>query len=206
MNADYICDGQMNLFEWLHQQAMPLQEESPILLHPGDKVYLVVRGDIEEQTVLDRTWELSGGDRGYDLDHWQTWNSKIGKTTFTSFEDAEKAANEYIAANANDVILAKDIKSVKVVAYSYAGYEDDVIDYYAILESGNIYYNYGCLYEHIGTDIEIKKFEENMANNIKNHKDINILEDYKPTFKNMYKVDKKDNWLYAAARYQYFYL
>ncbi len=204
MNADYVCDGQMNLFEWLHQQAMPLQEESPILLHPGDKVYLVVRGDIEEHTVLDRTWELSGGDRGYDLDHDMTWNCRIGKTTFTDFKDAEKVANEYIAAN--DVILAKDIKTVKVVAYSHAGYEDDVINYYAILENGNIYYSYGCIYEHIGTDTEIKKFEVGMANDIKNHKDITILEDYKPTFKNMYKVDKKDNWLYAAARYQYFEL
>lgn len=204
MNANYVCDGQMNLFEWLHQQAMPLQEESPILLHPGDKVYLVVRGDIEEHTVLDRTWSLSGGNRGYDLDHWQTWNSKIGKTTFTCYEDAEKTANEYIAANENDVILAKDIKPVKVVAYSYAGYEDDVIDYYAILEDGNIYYSYGSMYEHIGTDAEIKKFEQGMAESIKNHKNITILEDYKPTFKNMYKVDKKDSWLYAAARYQYF--
>lgn len=206
MNADYVCDGQMNLFEWLHQQAMPLQEESPILLHPGDKVYLVVRGDIEEHTVINRTWELAGGDRGYDLDSWQTWNSKIGRTTFTSYEDAEKAANEYIATNVSDVILAKDIKPVKVVAYSYAGYEDDVIDYYAILEDGNIYYRYGSLYEHIGTDIEIKKFEKDMADTIKNHKDIIILEDYNPIFKNMYKVDNKDNWLYAAARYQYFYL
>ena len=45
-----------------------------------------------------------------------------------------------------------------------------------------------------------------MADTIKNHKDIIILEDYNPIFKNMYKVDNKDNWLYAAARYQYFYL
>lgn len=206
MKADYVCDGQMNLFEWLHQQAMPLQEESPILLHPGDKVYLVVRGDIEEHTVLDRTWSLSGGNRGYALDDYTTWNDRIGITTFTSYEDAEKAANEYITTNATDVILAKDIKPVKVVAYSHAGYEDDVINYYAILEDGNIYYRYGSLYEHIGIDTEIKKFEKDMADTIKNHKDITILEDYKPIFKNMYKVDKKDNWLYAAARYQYYHL
>ena len=204
MNADYVCDGQMNLFEWLHQQAMPLQEESPILLHPGDKVYLVVRGDIEEHTVLNRTWELSGSDRGYDLDHWTTWNSKIGRTTFTSYKDAKKAANEYITTNATDVILAKDIKPVKVVAYSYIYYEHEIIYFYAILEDGTVYRHSDGIYEHIGKDAkyEINYFEERM--NMK--KDITILEDYKPTFNNMYKVDKNDNWLYAAARYQWFSL
>lgn len=68
MNANYICDGQMSIFDLLRKE----EPKSPILLHPGDKVYLVVRGDIEEHTVLNRTWELSGGDRGYDLDSWQT--------------------------------------------------------------------------------------------------------------------------------------
>jgi len=203
MNADYICDGQMSIFDLLRKE----EPKSPILLHPGDKVYLVVRGDIEEHTVLNRTWGLSGGDRGYDLDSWQTWNSKIGRTTFTSYEDAEKAASEYIATNATDVILAKDIKPVKVVAYSYIFYEREIIYFYAILDDGTVYRHSDGTYDHISKDAEyeINYFEERM-NMTKDRTDITILEDYKPTFKNMYKIDKKDNWLYAAARYQYFLL
>ena len=55
--------GQINLFDIFKNEP----EEAPILLNPGQIVYIVVRGDIEKYKVSDRTWNLSGGNRGYDL-------------------------------------------------------------------------------------------------------------------------------------------
>ena len=194
--------GQISLFDIFKNEP----EEAPILLNPGQLVYLVVRGDIEKYKVSSRTWNINGQNRGYDLfdinsvHHGNvTWNSKINVDTFYNFSDAELKANEYISKF--DCILAKDIIPQKIVSYKHTYLGKEIYNWYAILNNDMVYFSYGSVYDHIGYKYEIKKFEQNIAktNSI-------AVNDFVPEFKNMYKCSTDSNWIYAAANYQNFKL
>ncbi len=191
------CEGQMNLMDLLAPETTP--NEAPVMLTEGQKVYKVVRGDVYEHTVGGRTWNCGNNNRGYDLDYDTTWNTQIGRYVFTDRESADKVAAQYLEENLQH-ILEKDIRTTEVVAYRVCPNERDVIQWYAVLENGDIYFHYGSKYEHIGKKKEIKQFEENRKYYIGSD-GYTELQDYKPEFKNMYKCDKSDAWLYAEARY-----
>ncbi len=191
------CEGQMNLMDLLAPETTP--NEAPVMLTEGQKVYKVVRGDVYEHTVGGRTWTCGNNNRGYDLDYDTTWNTQIGRYVFTDRESADKVAAQYLEENLQH-ILGKDIRTTEVVAYRVCPSERDVIQWYAVLENGDIYFHYGSKYEHIGKKKEIKQFEENRKYYIGSD-GYTELQDYKPEFKNMYKCDKSDDWLYAEARY-----
>ena len=191
------CEGQMNLMDLLVPETTP--NEAPVMLTEGQKVYKVVRGDVYEHTVGGRTWNCGNNNRGYDLDYDTTWNTQIGRYVFTDRESADKVAAQYLEENLQH-ILGKDIRTTEVVAYRVWPNERDVIQWYAVLENGDIYFCYGSKYEHIGKKKEIKQFEENREYYISSD-GYTELQDYKPEFKNMYKCDKSDAWLYAEARY-----
>lgn len=191
------CEGQMNLMDLLTPETTP--NEAPVMLTEGQKVYKVVRGDVYEHTVGGRTWNCGNNNRGYDLDYDTTWNTQIGRYVFTDRESADKVAAQYLEENLQH-ILGKDIRTTEVVAYRVCPNERDVIQWYAVLENGDIYFHYGSKYEHIGKKKEIKQFEENRKYYIGSD-GYTELQDYKPEFKNMYKCDKSDAWLYAEARY-----
>ena len=83
--------GQINLFDIFKEEP----KESPVLLNPGQIVYLVVRGDIEPYKVSDRSWDIQGTNTGYDLFNIEsntnsnvTWNVNINKDTFTDKDSA----------------------------------------------------------------------------------------------------------------------
>lgn len=191
------CEGQMNLMDLLVPETT--SNEAPVMLTEGQKVYKVVRGDVYEHTVGGRTWNCGNNNRGYDLDYDTTWNTQIGRYVFTDRESADKVAAQYLEENLQH-ILGKDIWTTEVVAYRVCPNERDVIQWYAVLENGDIYFHYGSKYEHIGKKKEIKQFEENRKYYIGSD-GYTELQDYKPEFKNMYKCDKSDAWLYAEARY-----
>lgn len=191
------CEGQMNLMDLIVPETTP--NEAPVMLREGQKVYKVVRGDVYEHTVGGRTWNCGNNNRGYDLDYDTTWNTQIGRYVFTDRESADKVAAQYLEENLQH-ILGKDIRTTEVVAYRVCPNERDVIQWYAVLENGDIYFHYGSKYEHIGKKKEIKQFEENRKYYIGSD-GYTELQDYKPEFKNMYKCDKSDAWLYAEARY-----
>lgn len=191
------CEGQMNLMDLLAPETT--SNETPVMLTEGQKVYKVVRGDVYEHTVGGRTWNCGNNNRGYDLDYDTTWNTQIGRYVFTDRESADKVAAQYLEENLQH-ILGKDIRTTEVVAYRGCPNERDVIQWYAVLENGDIYFHYGSKYEHIGKKKEIKQFEENRKYYIGTD-GYTELQDYKPEFKNMYKCNKSDAWLYAEARY-----
>ena len=192
------CEGQMNLMDLLVPETTP--NEAPVMLAEGQKVYKVVRGDVYEHTVGGRTWNCGNNNRGYDLDCGATWNTQIGRCIFTDRESADKVAVQYLEENEQH-ILGKDIRATEVVAYRYIRYDGrELIWWYAVLENGDIYFRYGCKYEHIGKKKEIKLFEKDREHHIDSD-GYTELQDYKPKFKNMYKCDKNDAWLYAEARY-----
>lgn len=191
------CEGQMNLMDLLVPETTP--NEAPVMLTEGQKVYKVVRGDVYEHTVGGQTWNCGNNNRGYDLDYDTTWNTQIGRSVFNDRESADKVAAQYLEENLQH-ILGKDIRTTEVVAYRVCPNERDVIQWYAVLEDGDIYFHYGSKYDHIGKKTEIKQFEENRKYYIGSD-GYTELQDYKPEFKNMYKCDKSDAWLYAEARY-----
>lgn len=197
------CAGQMSLMDLY--APLIAANEPPILLTEGQTLYKVVRGDIEMDIVTGETWTCGEGNRGYRLKRisgcWDcTWNVQINKVVFSDRESAERIAAQYLAGN--DHILAKDIRVTNVVAYQY---EDDyrkIINFYSVLENGDIYYHYGRMYEHIGKSEEIKKFEDDRKQHLKSD-GYTELEDYQPKYANMYKCSKQGSWLYAAARYEF---
>lgn len=199
-------EGQISLTD-LFELISPQQkfDEPPILLHEGQRVYKVVRGDVEEHIVTGESWTCGEENRGYRLKRvggcWDcTWNTQINnRVVFTDRIRADQEANKYLSENEH--ILAKDIRATNVVAYRYKYNDNEFVDFYAVLKNGDVYYHYGSMYEHIGDKKEIKSFEkkkhECMGRNV-----CEEIEDYQPVFHNMYKR-KNEKWKYAAARYQY---
>lgn len=192
------CEGQMSLMDLLAPVAT--DNEPPRLLSAGQTVYKVVRGDVEECIVGERTWACGEGNRGYDLDKGMAWNTQIGRSVFTEREPAERVAAQYLSEHEH--ILGKDIRAARVVAYRYMYFDREVINFYAVLENGDVYFHYGSMYQHIGKKAEIKKFEKDRSEHIESAW-YEELSDFQPEYKTMYKC-KRDKWLYAEAEYEYF--
>lgn len=196
--------GQMSLFDIFKEE----NNESPVLLSPGQLVYLVIRGDVETYKVSEHSWDLwEGKDRGYDLlgidgnSHNTTWNRNINEDTFLSHYDAVAKASDYI--NSNDCILSDDMYIKKLVAYKHTYLEKEIVEWYAILDNDMVYFHYGCMYDHISSINEIAAFEKKVHENNYN---IEEIFDYKPKFKNMYRCCKDCKWMYASAHYQYMHI
>lgn len=195
------CEGQISLMDF-----MAAQNESSILLQEGQMIYKPVRGDIETSIVTGESYVCCGDERGYHLKKigggWDvTWNRQINKTVFTTMEDAIAVAQQYLAENEH--ILAEDITATRVVAYKYISYGgNEITNFYAVLTNGDVYFRYGGMFNHIGKQKEIKEFEKDRE---KHTDDCGYaeIENYQPTFVNMYKCQKRGKWLYAAARYEF---
>ncbi len=198
------CEGQLSLMDLL--TPMPAADyEPPHLLREGQTVYKVVRGDVETHIVTGETWICGEGNRGYRLKRMGgccdcTWNIQINQVVFTDRESAERVATRYLAENEH--ILASDIRATNVVAYQYEYNDRKITNFYSVLENGNVYYHYGSMYEHIGKENEIKKFEENRRGHIGSY-GYTELKEYHPKYANMYKCQKHGTWLYATARYEF---
>lgn len=199
-------EGQISLtdlFNFMSPQVK--KEEPPILLHEGQRVYKVVRGDVEEHIVTGESWTCGESNRGYRLKRvggcWDcTWNSSIGLNVFTDLREAQEKAEQYIRDN--DCIRAEDINAKDVVAYKYLYHGCEVINFYAVLDDNTVYYYYGSMYEHIGNKKEINRFEQDRNAREKNNVGYEEISNYQPVFANMYKCNH-DTWIYAAARYKY---
>lgn len=192
-----------DLFNFMSPQVK--KEEPPILLHEGQRVYKVIRADVEEDIVTGKSWVCGESNRGYTLKRiegcWDvTWNSSVGVYVFTDLQEAYAKAEQYIAEN--DCILAGNINAKEVVAYRYLYHGREIISFYAILNDNTVYFHYGSMYEHIGKKEEISKFESERNESIE-REGYEEIADYHAVFHNMYRC-KDNEWIYAAARYQYF--
>lgn len=195
------CEGQISLMDLITSTAT--KDVPLILLAEGQTVYKVVRGDIETHIVTGETWICGGDNRGYRLKKadgcWDcTWNTQINKVVFVNLEAARRVVEQYLAENEH--ILARDIHAIRVVAYRYEYNRRKITNFYSVLENGNVYYCYGSMYEHIGTEAEIKEFEKKRKKFTK-YRGYKELKGYQPEYANMYKCPKHGIWLYAAARY-----
>lgn len=192
------CEGQMSLMDILAPVAT--DNGPPRLLSVGQTVYKVVRGDVEECIVGERTWACGEDNRGYDLDKGVTWNTQIDEVVFIEREPAERMAAQYLLEHEH--ILGKDIRATRIVAYRYMYFDREVINFYAVLDNGDVCFRYGSMYQHIGKKDEIKEFEKDRSKHIESA-GYEELSDFQPEYKNMYKRKHK-SWLYAEARFEYF--
>jgi len=199
---------------WTFELKEPVKEP-PILLQPGQKVYKVIRGDIETYTVLDRkgwTWKCGYKleDRGYTLcnehSYGVTWNSHLGKYCFLDFSAAKAAAERYISSH--DVLCVDDMRPVKTVAYSYycrfSG--ERKVMFYSELDNGMIYVAEWCKLHFLADadkkDAVIKHFMEQEAFDVL--PDIVREENYEPVFRNMYLTGRGCVWERMEYRHQYY--
>lgn len=197
------CEGQMSLMDLL--APVVVNKEPPILLSEGQTVYKVVRGDVEIHVVTGETWTCNESNRGYRLKRmggcWDcTWNTQINKIIFANLEEAKRIAEQYFEKNEH--ILAGNIKATEVVAYKIVPTYGERIAFYAVLEDGTVYFHYDCMYDHIGSACEIESFENNRQTTIGKIGGYEILDNYQPEYKNMYKCNSK-GWKYAEARYEF---
>lgn len=194
---NYSCQGQMSIFDFMER------DEPAILLKPGEHVWEVLVGDAFEYEVEDWTYLCGEKDRGYGLidlessngnfhTYSRAWNSTIGVTIFKTFEEAMVEAKKNLEKVEH--ILAEDMNPKKVVAFTSNRWRTEYVEWYAELGDGLFYYHYGSMYDHIGSEKEIRKFKEKLCE----CEGVEV-KDYHPTFKNMYKVDDKE-WLYAGAK------
>lgn len=207
---NYMCDNQMNIFDFLNAQTVSIETDGPpVLLNVGQIVYKVIRGDVREMYVYyekswicgdnnsERGYRLKGKDGGYGC----TWNRSIGVGVFTNKEQAEKAAESYLSTC--NCIRKENIHPIKTVAYSYVRKSDnrEMIASYSILDSGMIYVKEFMTYHHICKDVNkaIKDFMKQQA--FEYCKPVEI--EYNPVFKNMYPCKNDSGWCYAEAQYNY---
>lgn len=195
---NYSCNGQMSIFDFMER------DEPAILLKPGEHVWEVLVGDTFEYEVEDWTYLCGEKDRGYGLidlessngdfhTYSRAWNSTIGVTIFKTFEEAMVEAKKNLEKVEH--ILAEDMVPKKVIAFTSNRWRTEYVEWYAELGDGLFYYRYGSMYDHIGSEKEIRKFKEKLCE----CEGVEV-KDYHPTFKNMYKVDDK-GWLYAGAKF-----
>lgn len=192
-------NGQMNIFDFIITS-----EEPPVLLYPGNEVFVVTKGDIERFYVEERKSWICGSDnenRGYSISNGRTYNvvtnMDIGSCAFLEHDRAKMKAEEYI--NSHDVILADDIRIVKTVAYGYRRKVDDreMVSFYCTLDNGELYMKEFMTFCHIvkNTKKAIEKFMNQQEFKHENPKQISYL--VKP--KNMYRCKGTDAWLYTEA-------
>lgn len=200
------CEGQISLFDV--QESIP-QNEPPVILMPGMTVYVVNKGDVLEEEVLNESWICNeGNERGYRLKMKNgtydcTWNSSLWKNVFFAQNDALTTAEEYL--NTHEVIRAEEMKVVRTVAYQYIREIDNrkMIAFYSELENGMLYIREFVTFHHIvGADKKEKAIKRFMNQQEFKYNKIKQI-DYKPIFKNMYRIRQKYDWDYAEAGHSY---
>lgn len=196
---DCGINGQMNIFDFIN-----VSKEPPILLHPKEEVFVVIKGDIERFYVENESSWICGSDdenRGYRLSNGMRYdavtNMDVGNSVFTDYKKAKRKAEAYLKSH--DVILSDDIQITKTVAYEYLRKVDDrkMVAFYCVLENGDLYMKEFMTFCHIvkNTKRAIEKFMDQQEFKYENPKQISYL--VKP--KNMYRCKGTDDWLYTEA-------
>ena len=194
---------QLNLFSYLE----PPEPEIPFILTPGQEIYIVDKADVEKMIVCNEEAWICSDCKYYRLQKERgtysvTNNNEMGERAFLNYEDARNKAHEYLRSHI-DIILAKDIKPLSTVAYSYARECDnrEMTAFYCDLGEDMYYIKEFMTFHHICKSKKwIKKFMEQQEFKYDKPKEI---QGYVPHFKNMYKCVKPSDWLYAECEYTY---
>lgn len=204
-----MIEGQISIFDWLAEADE--KKEDPTMLSPGQKVWMVIKGDIQEYKVTDEApWNYTGRlvyrlqqDNGL---YWTLPVNELGSIFFLDCDAAQKKANEYFNVH-TDVIFAHQIKPVETKVYSYIRDCDgrELFSYYAILPDGKVYVKKFMEYEHIVAFNSVENARESMKTDFFRQQAFQYAspqeKDIVPTFKNMYRCKNDSGWLYATAWY-----
>lgn len=206
------ANTQTSLFGMIDEQCRRNAENTiPLLMHPGDVVYFVHKGDIKTGVVTDeKSWLHSGNkDRGYSVSLEEggydcAHNSTLGVSAFTKLEDAERAANAYIETH--EVLLASEMRLSNIQAYGYIRDcdEREIVAYMGELGNGLLYVKGFLTYVHIVKDTPAarKVFEHEIKCEEKYHPNLSAT-NFVPELKNMYPCKEQGLWLYAEAEYMH---
>lgn len=197
---------QLDIFSILE----PQKKEPPILLNKGQTVYLVNKADVIKCTVSDDedSWICGENNRGYRLTREKggydcTWNDRIlQKEVFTDYESARNKADEFLKTH-DGIILAKDIKPISIITFSYIRDCDncELTAFYCDLGNDMYYIKEFMTYHHICKGQKaIKKFMEQHEFKYDNLKQI---DGFTPEFRNMYRCTEQSDWDYAECGYTY---
>lgn len=112
-------EGRISIFEIY--DGVSNDPEVPILLHEGQKIWQVNKGEIAEGVITDEYWSSSDQtNRSYRIQFPFVWgitsNKQLGATTFTNKQEAESVAASNLKKY--DVILAGTYVPVKHRAWT----------------------------------------------------------------------------------------
>lgn len=199
--------GQISLFDMWNQLGKTLSEP-PVLLHDGQKLYVVIKGDVKKARVTGESWVCEENNRGYRLEfengaYGCTWNNRMDKDVFLVEGNAVTKAEEYLKNH--EVIRAEEICPVRTVAYQYIRDIDNHImtAFYSELDNGMIYMKKFITFHHIvEANKKEKAIKEFMQQDEFKYEAVEEVK-YEPVFKNMYRIRQKYDWDYAEAGHSY---
>ena len=109
--ADYECEGNMTIFDYLDELNRPVVPE----LSKGTRIYKIIL-DVVETGIIEFVWEFNGG-YGYSAKkdsgtYIIFWSPDINETVFAdgdeAYSRAEKLKNTYEVIRSKDMIIVKE--------------------------------------------------------------------------------------------------
>ena len=195
----------MSIDDYLDQNESKYVER---MLNPGQVIYETYKGDVKEHTVLDENWYVEhlntyGNRTKVDNHYGVVFDSDIDVTVFSERKQAEELAEKYLQSH--DVIRSTNIHAAKTVAYYF--YDEllgrDSIAFYSELDNGMLYVKEFKTYEHLMLEKHKKKAIKQFMEQQEFHYNAPQLIEYKPKFKNMYRIHMEYDWDYAEAGHSY---
>ena len=200
--------NQISLFDFADNAQKEGKHEPAILLHKGQKVWLVDCGDVSEWTVVDN-W-VYADDRRYRVKNilWNSiCNKDIGVSAFTDQYQAEVTAEKYLCTH--EIIRKENMHPIEQKAFCYIRKCDSrrMVSFYAILPDGKVYIEGFMTYAHI---IDCKSIEEARKyvqkeffkqSEFQYHDDITDCPETFCKFRNMYPCHKNVDWDYSVPEY-----
>ncbi len=199
-------EGQLEIWDILSQG----QETKvpPILLHPGNVLYLAKKGEVKKLTVYEeKSWlcDREPNNRRYrgqfeSGSYCVVDNASLGIEVFKNKKDAIQMANAWMLEH--DVIRKEQLADMagKIEAYTYIRDCDkrQLYCFWCELPDGNVYTKGFVTYHHI--EKNTKKNRKKFLEEVETYSAV-LVEDYCPDFKNLYKCDGYTDWLYAECDY-----
>ena len=212
---DYFCTGQISIFDILTEKddikealATP---QSPLALTDGQPVFRVTRGLIDtffykgDNWTVEKNGEIEtiyGIQDGYGYDSFP--KSALGVSYFTTAEEAESKAEQYILEHRNDILVIRPEYIVQTVAWSFIRACDGrkMTAFISELKNGMTYMKDFYTYYHVLDKKFDKVFKEYTKSfNFKQYDNLVKEKDFKPNCYMLYACEEGNSWAYAEARY-----
>ena len=212
---DYFCTGQMSIFDILTEKD-DLREalttpQSSLALTDNQAVFRVTKGlidifiykgdnwTIEKDGVIETIYSVQDG-HGYD----SFPESALGITYFTTAEEAENKAEQYILEHRNDILIVRPKDIVQTVAWSFIRACDGrkMTAFISELKNGMTYMKDFYTYYHV-LDKKFDKVLKEYTKSFTFRQHDNLVEEvnFTPITHILYACEEGNSWTYAEARY-----